>query len=365
VAVEEQRAQANPEPLVQLRDVFKIYREGTTETVALRGANLDLPRGLMTSMVGPSGSGKSTLLSILAGLALPSAGQVVLDGHDISRLDEAERARIRAERIGLVFQSGNLIPFLSAVENVQLARSLTGRPKATSSARELLADVGGVYKEYLLSGNVIRAVDGIDLVVEAGSQLAIVGPSGCGKSTLLGLIGGLEPPTAGRIWLGEAEVSSLSDAKRAELRRRSIGFVFQSYDLLPFLTATENIEFQLALIGADGGSVRARELVERLGLAEHAAKLPDQLSGGQRQRVGIARALANRPGLILADEPTGELDSESSVAAMDLLLEAQASLGATLVIVTHDPSVAARLDRVLTLRDGRVVSDPGRRLGPG
>jgi putative ABC transport system ATP-binding protein len=220
-----------------------------------------------------------------------------------------------------------------------------------------------VHKEYRLSGNTIRAVDGIDLTIEAGSRVAIIGPSGCGKSTLLGLVGGLEPPTAGRIWVGESEVSALSDARRAELRRHSIGFVFQSYDLLPFLTATENIEFQLALIGDRDGSARARELVDRLGLAEHAAKLPDQLSGGQRQRVGIARALAHRPGLILGDEPTGELDSESSVAAMDLLLEAQASLGATLVIVTHDPDVAARLDRVLTLRDGRLVSDRANHRG--
>jgi putative ABC transport system ATP-binding protein len=225
----------------------------------------------------------------------------------------------------------------------------------------------GVRKEYPIGRNTIRAVDGIDLAVEAGSRVAIIGPSGCGKSTLLGLIGGLEPPTAGRIWLGESEVSALSDAKRAELRRRSIGFVFQSYDLLPFLTATENIEFQLALTGNGGsdGSARARELVERLGLVDHAAKLPDQLSGGQRQRVGIARALAHQPGLILGDEPTGELDSESSAAAMDLLLEAQSTIGATLVVVTHDPDVAARLDRVLTLRDGILVSDRRNHQGPG
>jgi ABC-type lipoprotein export system ATPase subunit len=221
----------------------------------------------------------------------------------------------------------------------------------------------GVRKEYPIGANRIRAVDGIDLTIEAGSRVAIIGPSGCGKSTLLGLIGGLEPPTAGRIWLGESEVSALSDARRSELRRRSIGFVFQSYDLLPFLNAIENVEFQLALNGDGDASGRARELIERLGLAQHAAKLPDQLSGGQRQRVGIARALAHRPALILGDEPTGELDSESSAAAMDLLLEAQASLGATLVIVTHDLDVAARLDRVLTLRDGRLVADQGKRAG--
>jgi ABC-type lipoprotein export system ATPase subunit len=134
---------ATAEPLVRLQDVFKIYREGTTETVALRGASLELPRGLLTSMVGPSGSGKSTLLSIIAGLALPSAGQVILDGQDISRLDEAARARIRAERIGVVFQSGNLIPFLSALENVQLAQALSEKPRPKAgAARDLLGEVG-------------------------------------------------------------------------------------------------------------------------------------------------------------------------------------------------------------------------------
>lgn len=130
------------EPLARLRDVFKIYREGSTETVALRGTDLDLPRGRMTSLVGPSGSGKSTMLSLLAGLSLPSAGQVIFEGTDISRLDESARARLRAERMGMVFQSGNLIPFLNALENVQLAERLAGKPGKTSHARELLSEVG-------------------------------------------------------------------------------------------------------------------------------------------------------------------------------------------------------------------------------
>ena len=130
------------EPLARLRDVFKIYREGSTETVALRGTDLELPRGQMTSLVGPSGSGKSTMLSLLAGLSLPSAGQVIFDGTDISRLDESARARLRAERMGMVFQSGNLIPFLNALENVQVAERLAGKPGKVSHARELLSEVG-------------------------------------------------------------------------------------------------------------------------------------------------------------------------------------------------------------------------------
>ena len=222
----------------------------------------------------------------------------------------------------------------------------------------------GVTKHYRAGGSTVKAVDGIDLVIEAGSRVAIVGPSGCGKSTLLGLLGGLEQPSAGTIRLDEVEISSLPEAARAAIRRKSIGFVFQSYDLLPFLTAQENVAFQQALTGgkgkpgsSDGGADRSAELIKRLGLAEHANKLPDQLSGGQRQRVGIARALAHGPRLILGDEPTGELDSETSASVLDLLLEAQAISGATLIVVTHDAEVAARLGRVVTLRDGKVVGD--------
>ena len=217
--------------------------------------------------------------------------------------------------------------------------------------------VEGLTKHYRAGGSTVRAVDGIDFAIEAGSSVAIVGPSGCGKSTLLGLLGGLEQPTSGHIWLDQTEISALPESGRARIRRESIGFVFQSYDLLPFLTAEENVQFQQALTGKHATDDPAASLIKRLGLADHATKLPDQLSGGQRQRVGIARALAHGPRLILGDEPTGELDSETSVSVLDLMLEAQASIGATLIIVTHDPDVAARLERVVVLRDGKLVSD--------
>ena len=212
-----------------------------------------------------------------------------------------------------------------------------------------------VFRDYRVAGEVVHAIDGIDLSVEPGSRVAIVGPSGSGKSTLLSLVGALESPSAGEVWVGDARISALSETKRTELRRRRIGFVFQAHDLLPFLTARENVEFQAALSGIALDDVV--DLLDGLGLAEHAGKLPDQLSGGQRQRVGLARALAHRPALILADEPTGELDSDSSKTAIDLLLSAQKALGATLIVVTHDIEVARRLDRVVQLRDGRVVHD--------
>jgi len=201
----------------------------------------------------------------------------------------------------------------------------------------------------------VRAVDGIDAEIEGGTSVAIVGPSGCGKSTLLALIGGLESPSGGRVLVRGQDLGAMDESQRARYRRDEVGFVFQSYDLLPFLTAAENVAFQLSLHGDKDGRARSLELLASLGLEEHADKLPDQLSGGQRQRVGIARALAHRPRLILADEPTGELDSQTSTSVMDLLVAAQQRLGATLVVVSHDRGVAERLDRVLTMRDGHLA----------
>jgi putative ABC transport system ATP-binding protein len=210
-------------------------------------------------------------------------------------------------------------------------------------------------KHYRTAAGWVRAVDAIDVVIESGTSVAIVGPSGCGKSTLLGLIGGLESPSGGRVLVHGQDLGAMSESQRARYRRDQVGFVFQSYDLLAFLTAAENVAFQLSLHGERDGRARSLELLESLGLEDHADKLPDQLSGGQRQRVGIARALAHHPRLILADEPTGELDSQTSTSVMDILVAAQQRLGATLVVVSHDHDVAERLDRVLVMRDGQLV----------
>ncbi|HEV7678823.1 MAG TPA: ABC transporter ATP-binding protein [Candidatus Dormibacteraeota bacterium] len=216
--------------------LFKIYREGATETVALRGANLEVHRSEFVSLVGPSGSGKSTLLSILGGLVLPSAGSVLMDGRDITRLDEAERAQVRAANLGIVFQKGNLVPFLSALENVELAMRIHGRKP--------------------------------------------------------------------------------------------------------------------------GDGARARALLTELGLEDRMHHHPRRLSGGEAQRVAIAVALANQPAVLLGDEVTGELDSTTSEVALELLLRIQRERGLAMLLVTHNPDLAARADRRLAIVDGLIEDRP-------
>jgi putative ABC transport system ATP-binding protein len=213
--------------------------------------------------------------------------------------------------------------------------------------------LAGVSKHYATPAGPVRAVDGISIAIEPGSSVAITGPSGCGKSTLLGLVAGLETPAAGSVTLGGEEISSLPERARAAVRRRDIGLVFQSDNLQPFLTALENVALALALRGGDGYG-RCAEVLDELGLAGEAGKLPDELSGGQRQRVAVARALVNQPCVVLADEPTGSLDAGNSETIVDLLRGAQHATGATLVVVTHDPDVARRLDRTVALLDGKV-----------
>ena len=218
--------------------------------------------------------------------------------------------------------------------------------------------VESVGKRFETEAGPVDAVADVSLSLAPGTSLAITGESGCGKSTLLSMIGALEPPTAGRVSIGGELVSAMGEKARARLRRKLIGFVFQSHNLQPFLTAGENVAMQLALAGQDEQAARAHELLSALGLGHATGKYPDQLSGGERQRVAVARALVHRPSLILADEPTGSLDQDNSRTVIDLLREAQAETGATLIVITHDVAIAARLDRGLRLRDGRVDPAP-------
>jgi putative ABC transport system ATP-binding protein len=206
-------------------------------------------------------------------------------------------------------------------------------------------------------GRVVDVLTDVSLEVPAGQFLAIAGPSGSGKSTLLGLLAGLDQPTAGRIEVAGVEVTALDEDALARFRRDHVGYVFQSYHLLPTLTAEENVAVPLELAGRPDASDRARALLAEVGLAERAHHYPVQLSGGEQQRVAVARAIALSPPLLLADEPTGNLDSATGKQIIDLLVGVNRRLGGTLVLVTHDAALAAHADRVVTLRDGRIVSD--------
>ena len=206
-------------------------------------------------------------------------------------------------------------------------------------------------------GREVNVLTDVSLDVPAGQFLAIAGPSGSGKSTLLGLIAGLDQPTAGRIEVAGVEITGLDEDDLARFRRDRIGYVFQSFHLLPTLTAAENVAVPLELAGETDAAARAAALLAEVGLAERAHHYPVQLSGGEQQRVAVARAMARRPALLLADEPTGNLDSATGKQIIELLVGMNRRLGATLVLVTHDTALAAHADRVVTLRDGRIVSD--------
>ncbi|MFJ9634711.1 ABC transporter ATP-binding protein [Streptomyces sp. NPDC101175] len=232
----------------------------------------------------------------------------------------------------------------------------SGRQPGTAAEPVLRAV--GLARVYGQDESAVWAVDGVDLEVSAGQALAVTGPSGCGKSTLLQLLGGIDRPTEGEVWLGGRRVDDLGERALARLRRRTIGFVFQAYHLMDELTAAENVELPALLAGASPRTARNRaaELLGHVGLADRARHLPSELSGGQRQRVAIARALVNEPLVVLADEPTGNLDSAATHDILRLFGELRTA-GQTLVMVTHDERVAATADRVVSLRDGAVADD--------
>jgi putative ABC transport system ATP-binding protein len=226
-------------------------------------------------------------------------------------------------------------------------------------------ELRGVSKTYGAGMAEVHALRGVDLSVEAGAMVAVMGPSGSGKSTLLTIAGSLEDPTSGEVLVGGAALSGMSRNTKARLRRRTVGFVFQDFNLLPGLTAAENVALPLELDGVAAGKARAAGLqaLEGLGLGERASRFPDELSGGERQRVAIARAVAGDRRLLLADEPSGALDSVNAEAVMRLIHEA-CKRGVAAVVVTHDAQLASWADRVVFLRDGRVVDQTAPIPGP-
>jgi putative ABC transport system ATP-binding protein len=223
---------------------------------------------------------------------------------------------------------------------------------------EALIHARALTRHYRVGKQEVRALDGVDLEVARGEFVALVGPSGSGKSTLLNLIGGLDRPSNGQITVAELELGSASDNQLVRYRRERIGFIFQSFNLLAMRSAVENVETPLMLadVPARQRRQRALQLLESVGLAPRANHKPNELSGGEMQRVAVARSLANRPLLLLADEPTGNLDSKTGKDILDLLRQAVSQQGVTMVLVTHDPQVAAFADRIVHMLDGRIQS---------
>jgi putative ABC transport system ATP-binding protein len=219
----------------------------------------------------------------------------------------------------------------------------------------------GVDRDFADGGSVVHALHGIDLTVGRGELVAVRGRSGSGKTTLLNILGGLDRPTTGQVFVDGVDIASLDEAGVVDLRRSSVAYIFQSFGLVPILSAAENVEIPLRLVRAEGleRDRRVYDLLDLVGLAERARHRPYELSGGEQQRVAIARALANRPKLLLADEPTGQLDSETGHTIMTLLRTIVRNEGVTAVIATHDPAMLDVADRVLELRDGRLADGAG------
>ncbi|MBC7564388.1 MAG: ABC transporter ATP-binding protein [Gemmatimonadaceae bacterium] len=221
--------------------------------------------------------------------------------------------------------------------------------------------VRNLTKEYRSGGGALAVLRNVSFDIAAGETLAIVGPSGSGKTTLLGLLAGLDTPTTGTVLLDGANLGTLDEDARARLRGDKVGFVFQSFQLVPTLTALENVQVPLELRGIRDSDARARDLLERVGLGNRTHHFPTQLSGGEQQRVAIARAFVNRPRVLFADEPTGNLDGATGARIVELLEQLNREDGTTIVLVTHDPVLATRLGRSIRLADGLVIGDTGAR----
>lgn len=212
-------------------------------------------------------------------------------------------------------------------------------------------------KYYGAEDNLTKALDGVDLDVEQGEFVAIIGASGSGKSTLLNMIGGLDVPTSGQVCIGGKEIGKMKPDELTVFRRKNIGFIFQNYNLIPVLNVLENIALPIEMDGKKPDESFIEQIIELLGLTEKVYKMPSQLSGGQQQRVAIARALASKPSMILADEPTGNLDSETSREVLELLKETSERFHQTIVMITHNPEIARQADRMIRIGDGRVVKE--------
>jgi putative ABC transport system ATP-binding protein len=233
---------------------------------------------------------------------------------------------------------------------------VTAEVDQDSQAAVVVLHADALCKRVPLPDRELSILEDVSLAIRSGEAVAIVGASGSGKSTLLGLLAGLDTPSSGGVTLAGAALNALDEDGRAKLRGQKVGFVFQSFQLLPSLTALENVMLPMELVDADDADLRARSILQKVGLGERLGHYPRQLSGGEQQRVALARAFVSNPAVLFADEPTGNLDTETGAAIIEVLFDLNRQLGTTLVLVTHDEKLAARCDRTLRLRAGRVVT---------
>lgn len=234
---------------------------------------------------------------------------------------------------------------------------MSSAPSANSAAAGNIIRVRDLHKTYHIGDVDVFALRGVDLDVRRGEFLAIIGPSGSGKSTLFHILGGLAPPTTGTVWIDGMELGELSDTRRTEMRQKKIGFVFQKYNLLPTLSAQDNIAIAQTLAGRAAPPPGFDEVLQLLGIKRRLRHKPRALSGGEQQRVAIARALVNQPAILLADEPTGNLDTENSNAVLEILRDLNKRTQQTILMITHNPEAAAFADRIVTMRDGRIHAE--------
>jgi putative ABC transport system ATP-binding protein len=230
---------------------------------------------------------------------------------------------------------------------------------------EIVVKAEGLEKTYFMGKVAVPALRGVNLAFRRGEFVAVMGPSGSGKTTLLNLIGALDKPTKGKVYIDEEDLTTLDEGKLTKIRRNKIGFVFQFYNLIPVLTAFENVELPMLISGKNKEDRRRRafQLLEMMGLSDRGEHRPDELSGGEQQRVAIARSLANEPSIILADEPTGDLDTKTGQEVILALHDAAKKENVTVVVVTHDPVVTEKADRILEMRDGKIVNEKKRKKG--
>jgi ABC-type lipoprotein export system ATPase subunit len=240
-----------------------------------------------------------------------------------------------------------------------MIRKVSGKMTLDEGVGTAMVEARGLEKTYAAGGIVVRALRGVDLSIPRGEMVAVMGPSGCGKTTLLNCLSGLDVLDAGEVLIGGESIKTMSDRRRTRFRAERMGFIFQTYNLIPVLSAVENVELPLLVAGTRPREARRRAIstLEMVGVPDQANKRPNEMSGGQQQRVTVARSLVNEPAIIWADEPTGALDSETSGGIMDLLVRLNRAQGQTFVLVTHDASVASRAHRLVRMRDGRVEDD--------